>query len=207
MNRLVTALIDGAKHLWKEIQAAAGRWLPPSEIPNETGDELFAFEVKLFEYLLHAGYTVSREQHCVTYSSRELIFRIREQRYWDSPTSKLLDAKTEAELPHPMEALTFYLEDYESEWKEVNSMFPGYSRKKRGIAAYVELCKRNPWIFATTAWTKAADLIEASRKTNEWALGCLSEGITFPNYDDIIRKMRSFRTANTRVPEAPEMFT
>jgi hypothetical protein len=163
-------------------------------ITYESSDELFDFAVMQFSFLNQLGFRLSKDQRVATYSSPKFVWRIAGERYGDAPSMNLLDLSTARKLPSPLDALVFHLRDYEKERDEIEKMFSHYAPSRRGIAALAALCKRHPWVFTSDDWLKDETFLDAAKKTEEWASGCLERG-TLPSSSEVIAKLRSFGAA------------
>jgi hypothetical protein len=157
---------------------------------EESSESLFRFETERYLFLITLGFSRHDRRDEVEFRSGKLTYRIGLQRWGEPAKSQLEDAQSGQELPSPLTALQYFLDDYDGEWARTSGQFKSETRLRASIATVAALCGKNPWIFTSTEWAREPGFAKAKEETEKW----FRSTTPLPSAADVLNKLRSFRT-------------
>lgn len=155
----------------------------------DSSEGLFRFEVEQYSFLVALGFLKTSKADLVEFQSEKLIYTIGCQRWGESASSKLEDARNRKKLPSPLTVLQYFLVDYVGEWAISLKHFNHLTSLRASIAAIATLCNKNPWIFTSTEWAEDSDFLRAINETQKW----FESAIPLPSAGEVLAKLRSYR--------------
>lgn len=154
--------------------------------------DLYALACNEFSFLEAFGYQVVVGQDKTEFVSRIYKFVIWRDRYGEPPTYTLYAATTSKELPSPVTALQYYLDDYLQEWATQEAAYSELPQTSRAIKTLAALLKKNSWIFTAGEWVDDEKFVHAVEETNSWFQKKLSEGV-LPSHSESVTHLHAWR--------------
>jgi hypothetical protein len=146
------------------------------------------FEVNQYSFLTQLGFQQTKKWNEVIYSSDKLAVKISLQRYGEPAAIRFYNAIRGGEVPSPIVALQFFLDDFESESEGLRGSITQPSALRTAIATNAELLKRNDWVVKDISWTQDKKFLDALREVGRWFL---HRKAPMPSADEVVRKLRS----------------
>ena len=165
-------------------------------------EDLYEFELGAFEFLTTIGFVretdASRTQSIreTRYRSDRFLFTIGVHLGRDENFRILRRCADACVVPDPIVPLQFFLRDFDAERIALELTLAEADSVKRALLTEAELCKLNPWVFTTDAWTTDLQFTSAVSAAREWMWQQPTLRDAIGNM--FLAKLRSFRTQDTR---------